>query len=297
MPSDFENSNQVYSMTGYGEGRAKTGDSTIEVTIRTVNHKDTSVKIRGLQKDQSLAHKAEKFVRNSFPRGRIEVNIATEGGKGLSSVELDVEAIGQSFDSLSRLTEELGLVQGPELKDLIDLDLLETKPPYKGNWSVVQNALADATEETLEAQKDEGEDIKEDLLAYLSEISRRLSRAENWIPEIVNQYQEELKDRIENLVKEGVELDEGKLEQEVAVFADKVDVNEEISRAQTHIETARESLNQGGVIGKKLEFIRQELQREINTLGAKSKDGGVQSEVIEMKLALEKFKEQTRNLA
>lgn len=297
MPSDFEDSNRVYSMTGYGEAEAGTDGSIIRVTIRTVNHKGTSVKIRGLSEDQSLAHRAEKFIRDSFPRGRIEVNISADAGEGLTPAELDLEAIKGSFESLTRLTEELGLVQGPELTDLIELELLETQPPYQGNWEIVQKALGAATEEALESQREEGEAIREDLLAYLSEISRRLERAEDWIPEVVKQYRRELKDRIDQLVGEGIELEEGKLEQEVAVFADKVDVNEEISRAKTHVETARETLQQGGVIGKKLEFIRQELQREINTLGAKSKDGGVQSEVIEMKLALEKFKEQSRNMA
>ncbi|MFB6291369.1 MAG: YicC/YloC family endoribonuclease [Candidatus Bipolaricaulia bacterium] len=297
MPSDFESSDRVYSMTGFGEGTAKLGERTIEVNIRTTNHDSTSVKVRGLTEDQALTHKAENFVKKSFPRGRVEVSINMEEGEGLTPDELDSEAIRKSFVSLSQLTEELGIAESPGLKDLIALDLLETTPVYKGSWSTIKEALTQAIDEALQAQRKEGKSIRNDMLEHLSDISSYLEEAEDAVPEVVRQYRDELEDRIDRLVSDKVELDRDKLEQEVAAFADKVDVNEEISRAKSHIETARKALEEGGIVGKKLEFIRQELQREINTLGAKSKDGMIQSRVIEMKLALEKFKEQSRNLA
>ena len=297
VPSDFEDSDRVYSMTGYGEGAGHLGDRKIEANIRTLNHDNTSVKVRGLREDQSMRHKAENFIKESFPRGRIEVRIKVEEGEGLTPEELDSEAIRKSFSSLSQLADELGISEGPGLGDLISLDLLETTPVYKGSWSTIKDALRGAVEETLAAQESEGDDIRKDMLGHLNEISRHLEEAEEALPEVVRQYKQELEDRIDKLLSPGVDIDHDKLEQEVATFADKVDVNEEISRAKSHIETAKETLDEGGIIGKKLEFIRQELQREINTLGAKSKDGKIQSRVIEMKLALEKFKEQSRNLA
>ena len=296
-PSDFENSGKVYSMTGYGEGQGNIGERKVEVTIRTLNHDNTSVKIRGLRDDQSLAHKAENFVKNSFPRGRIEVRVKMEEGQGLTTDELDTASIRRSFSSLSQLVKELGISDGPGLGDLIALDLLETNPIYEGSWPTIKDALSQAIAETVESQKKEGLSIRKEMLEHLEEISRRLEDAEGALPEVVNRYKKELEERIDNLLSEGIDLDRDKLEQEVATFADKVDVNEELSRARSHVETAKETLNKGGVVGKKLEFVRQELQREINTLGAKSKDGEIQSNVIEMKLSLEKFKEQSRNLA
>ncbi len=297
MQSDFEDSNCVYSMTGYGEARARSDGGTIKASVRTVNHKGTSVKVRGLEEDPSLAHRAEKFIKKSFPRGRIEVEIEAGGDNGLASGELDRKAIEESFDSLSSLADELGLPEGPTLRDLIDLDLLETEPLYKGDWSLVKEVLSEAVDRALEAGAEEGEAIREDLLDHLDEISRRLEETEKMIPEVVSRYKEELEERVEKLLEDEVDLEEDKLEQELALFADKVDVNEELSRVKSHLEKAKEALKEGGVVGKKLEFVRQELQREINTLGAKSKDGEIQSQVIEMKLALEKFKEQSRNLA
>ena len=295
--SDFVSSGKVYSMTGYGEGTGYLGERKVEVNIRTLNHENTSVKVRGLREDQSLTHKAENYVKNSFPRGRIEVRVKVEEGQGLTPDELDTPAIRNSFASLAKLAEELGISSGPGLGDLIALDLLETTPLYKGSWSTIRDALSQAVEEAIEAQKEEGVAIRDEMLDHLGEISSHLEQAEEKMPQVVDRYRKELEERINNLLGEGVDLDRDRLEQEVAAFADKVDVNEELSRAKSHVETAEETLKKGGIVGKKLEFVRQELQREINTLGAKSKDGDIQSKVIEMKLALEKFKEQSRNLA
>lgn len=296
MPSDFADEESLYSMTGYGEGKAERNGKTIDVEIRTFNHDGISVKVRGLEGDQSTAHKAEKFIKESFQRGRIEVKVKPEEPVGLAPGSLDLESIRKSFESLSRLTEELGIPESPALGDLIDLDLLETEPPYKGAWPTVKSALGEAIRETRETQREEGVAIKADLMNYLEEITNLLIEAEERVPEVVSNYKEELKKRVEELLGGGVELEEEELEKEIAMFADKVDVNEEISRARTHITTARNSLEEGGAVGKKLKFTFQELQREINTLGAKSKDGKIQSQVIDMKMALEKCKEQARNL-
>lgn len=297
MPSDLSEDNAVHSMTGYGEGRADLDGRDVEVIIRTFNHDGTSIKVRGLNEAQSIAHKVEGFVGDSFSRGRIEVRVKTEESSGLSVEELDLKAIKGSFDSLAGLAEELGLSERPGLAELIELDLLKRETPYRNSWPTVKQALSQATEEVLSAQIKEGETIRDDLLDYLNDIEKRLDLAEEEVPEVVRQYKHDLRDRIDDLMAEGLELEKRELEKEVAKFADKVDINEEISRARTHVESARDTLKEGGIIGKKLKFITQELQREINTLGAKSKDGGIQAEVIEMKLALEKFKEQSRNLA
>ncbi len=297
MPSDSSDDNAVQSMTGYGEGRADLDGRDVEVIIRTFNHDGTSIKVRGLNEAQSIAHKVEGFLNDYFSRGRIEVKVKTEESSGLSVEELDLKAIKESFNSLAGLADELGLSERPGLEELIELDLLKQETPYRNSWPTVKKALRQAAEEVLSAQIKEGDAIREDLLGYLNDIGKRLGRAEEEVPEVVKQYKHDLRDRIDDLMAEGIELEKRELEKEVAKFADKIDINEEISRARTHVESARETLKEGGIIGKKLKFITQELQREINTLGAKSKDGGIQAEVIEMKLALEKFKEQSRNLA
>ncbi len=297
MPSDSSDDNAVQSMTGYGEGKADLDGRDVEVIIRTFNHDGTSIKVRGLNEAQSIAHKVEGFLNDYFSRGRIEVKVKTEESSGLSVEELDLKAIKESFNSLAGLADELGLSERPGLEELIELDLLKQETPYRNSWPTVKKALRQAAEEVLSAQIKEGDAIREDLLGYLNDIGKRLGRAEEEVPEVVKQYKHDLRDRIDDLMAEGIELEKRELEKEVAKFADKIDINEEISRARTHVESARETLKEGGIIGKKLKFITQELQREINTLGAKSKDGGIQAEVIEMKLALEKFKEQSRNLA
>lgn len=297
MPLDLSRKNAVLSMTGYGEGRGVLEGRDVEVIVRTFNHDGTSIKVRGLNEAQSIAHKVEGFVNDAFPRGRIEVKVKTEEHKGLSVDELDLTAIKESFDSLVGLSQELGLSEGPGLEELIELDLLKREIPYRNSWPTVKEVLSQATENALSSQIREGDGIREDLLDHLEVIEKRLDRAEEEVPKVVRQYKDDLRDRVEDLMAEDFELEKRELEKEVARFADKVDITEEISRARTHLASSRETLEEGGVIGKKLKFITQELQREINTLGAKSKDGGIQTGVIEMKLALEKFKEQSRNLA
>ena len=295
--SDFESNGEIYSMTGYGEARGKLGEAAVKVSLRTLNNEGTSVRVRGLSEDQEMAHKAEKYLKDAFPRGRIEASVETEAKDGLTAGELDREKIEASYAGLSELTKELGIPEGPKLADLIALELIETEPPYRNSWPRLKEVMEEAVTTALESQREEGKTIRNDMLAHLDEISAGLEEVEALVPEVVEGYRAELKERLTDLMQENYELDEGRLEQEVAAFADKVDVNEELSRAMTHVDSARKALEQGGVIGKKLEFLRQELQREINTLGAKSKDGEVQSIVIQMKSALGKFKEQSRNLA
>lgn len=247
MQSDLDKGRSVYSMTGYGEGKEELDGRAIKASIRTFNHDGTSIKIRGLNKDPATAHKAEDFIKESFPRGRIEVKIEMEETSGLAPDELDREAIRESFTSLSELATDLGLEGGPKLGDLIALDLLKTKPPYRGEWSTVKEALEVAVTMTLDAQRREGDAVRDDLLDYLGEIECRLAEAEEAVPEIVRQYKQDLRERVEKLMDEGGRLEERELEKEVSKFADKVDVNEEISRARTHVDSARDTLEQGGM--------------------------------------------------
>lgn len=284
-------------MTGFGEGTASTDGAAIEAKIRTVNHSGLSVRVRGLRDDKLLQHKAEQLIKDLFSRGRIEVQVSTDRSDVVDLERMDMERVAESYDALEELVEDLGLENKPTLGDLISLDLFENRSMLADSWPALKKSLERAAEETLESQAAEGNDLREDLLGYIENMNEDVEKIEGKIPTIVSQQKDKLKSRIEDLLERPGELDSGRLEQEFATVADKLDVSEELSRARTHLESARSSLIDGGVVGKKLKFLGQELQREINTLGAKAKDGEVQTDVIDLKLTLEKFKEQARNVA
>lgn len=297
MQSDSKDKQPIYSMTGFGEGKASKNDVTIETKIKTVNHSGLSIKVRGLKEKKLLQHKAEKMLKESFSRGRIEVQISTDKSNVIDLERLDSETISNSYHALLELTDDLGIDQQPSLGDLISLDLLQMDSPFINAWPILEESLKLAVQETQDSQKSEGADLKTDLLQYLRGLEEGVEKIRPKVPLTVARHKEKLASRINELLEKSTELDERRLEQEVATLADKSDVDEELSRIKTHLNSARDALRNGGILGKKLKFIGQELQREINTLGAKSKDGEIQTDVIDLKLILEKFKEQARNVA
>ena len=145
------------------------------------------------------------------------------------------------------------------------------------------------------SRSSEGRKLKKELEGYLESIEDLVDQAEEEISRVVKDRKERLRERTAQLIRNG-EVEEKRLEQEIALLADKVDISEEAVRVRSHVEEALQVLKEGGAVGKKLDFIAQELKRETNTIGAKSKDSQLQSLAIEMKLETEKIKEQVRNI-
>lgn len=297
MQLDSKDNNYVYSMTGFGEGEAFAEGIAIKTEVRTVNHSDLSVRIRGLKDKKLLQHKTESYVKDLFSRGRIEIQVSSDQSGGVDLARLDTETLAESYDALLELSEALGMEEKPTFSDLISLGLFQQDLVMVEAWPVLKKSIAEAAEEVVKTQRNEGEDVRSDLLNYVQEMKEGVDKIQDRVPVIVSEHKERLQSRVEELMEEPGDLDPKRLEQEFATIADKLDVNEELSRIRTHLRSAEETLSNGGTVGKKLKFIGQELQREINTLGAKTKDGAVQTDVIELKLSLEKFKEQARNLA
>lgn len=297
MQLDSKDNNYVYSMTGFGEGEAFAEGIAIKTEVRTVNHSGLSVRIRGLKDKKLLQHKTESYVKDLFSRGRIEIQVSSDQSGGVDLARLDTETLAESYDALLELSEALGMEEKPTFSDLISLGLFQQDLVMVEAWPVLKKSIAEAAEEVVKTQRNEGEDVRSDLLNYVQEMKEGVDKIQDRVPVIVSEHKERLQSRVEELMEEPGDLDPKRLEQEFATIADKLDVNEELSRIRTHLRSAEETLSNGGTVGKKLKFIGQELQREINTLGAKTKDGAVQTDVIELKLSLEKFKEQARNLA
>lgn len=285
----------VNSMTGFGEGKAEGDRFTVSVQIQTTNHKYLDVRVHGLRDHRSLQQKVEKQLKDFFSRGRINAEVDLQSGESLSLEDVGVSTLQKSYDRLVTISRKLGLKEDPSLDHLIALGAFDAEGISDDVWPQIETALETAVRKVRESRSSEGRKLKKELEGYLESIEDLVDQAEEEISRVVKDRKERLRERTAQLIRNG-EVEEKRLEQEIALLADKVDISEEAVRVRSHVEEALQVLKEGGAVGKKLDFIAQELKRETNTIGAKSKDSQLQSLAIEMKLETEKIKEQVRNI-
>lgn len=285
----------VNSMTGFGTGTATADGWCVEVTIRTLNHRYLSVRVRVPHDQPQLHASVEEAVRRAFSRGEIGVWIAPSRDREAPDACLfDRERLKDHLAELRRIAQELSLEESPTLSDLIQLGTFQEKaPPERDLSPALEAALRQAIEATLETRAKEGKRLVEELTRILDRFSGLLSQVRQRLPALSQELRSRLHERVADLP---VEVDQNRLEMEVALLAERFDVREEVTRLEGHLHRVRGLLRSGGLIGKELDFVSQELLREVNTLGAKSRDLAISSLVIDMKVAIERFKEQVQNV-
>lgn len=278
-------------MTGFGSGER----GSFKVEIRSLNHRfmDVSIKL-----PQGLArHEIElrNMLKEEFSRGRLDVNVyVAEGAR--QRVRVDTALATDIYNALQTLKDEL-LLSGnisvdvmAGFRDIIiseEADLNET-PLYE--------AFMDAVAMLSEMREREGGAILQDMLARIGAISLMNSRVASLCPEVVNACRDKFVQRLNELFGEGVVCDGNRIMQEAAIMAERMDISEEITRISSHTEQMKNLLLEGGTIGRKAEFLVQELNREANTISSKSGDYRVSSIAVEMKNELEKMREQVQNI-
>ncbi|MCX6096210.1 MAG: YicC family protein [Candidatus Bipolaricaulota bacterium] len=284
----------VYSMTGFGTGASRSGLRRADVTIRTLNHRYLSVRLRSLSDWPLLQTQVEEALRKAFSRGEIDVWVALGlGDDGASETLFERGRVARCVEELRRLCEEFRLPT-PCLGDLIRVGALEAIPPPEEDlWSLLEPALSEAMKGALAARREEGSLIGRELARILDELESLVGSVKVRVPALREALRERLLGRIAALQ---IEADPARLETEVALLADRCDVEEEVTRLEGHLGRARGLLGREGPMGKELDFLSQELLREVNTLGAKSRDLEVSSLVLDMKIAVERFKEQAQNV-
>ena len=284
----------VYSMTGFGTGASRSGLRRADVTIRTLNHRYLSVRLRSLSDWPLLQTQVEEALRKAFSRGEIDVWVALGlGGDGASETLFERGRVARYVEELRRLSEEFRLPT-PCLGDLIRVGALEAIPPPEEDlWSLLEPALSEAMKGALAARREEGSLIGRELARILDELESLVGSVKVRVPALREALRERLLGRIAALQ---IEADPARLETEVALLADRCDVEEEVTRLEAHLARARGLLGREGPMGKELDFLSQELLREVNTLGAKSRDLEISSVVLDMKIAVERFKEQVQNV-
>lgn len=287
-------------MTGFGRGESSGAGYQFSVELKSVNHRFLEIIVRSPRNFTGFEERIRKTLQKKFQRGRIEVHVnvvETEERKRLVKVDKD---LALSYDkTLKDLalalhtayeTDIYRLVNLPEVLSVVDPEIdLDTL------WRVCADSLMKASDGFGQMRCAEGEKLTSDLLQRLELIAEYLQTIAERAPYVVTVYQQRLQERIQTLLGE-VELDATRLANEVVYFADRASITEELVRFDSHLTQSREALRSSEPVGRKLDFLVQEMNREINTIGSKANDLRIGQQVVNVKSELEKIREQIQNL-
>ncbi len=291
----------IKSMTGFGIGESSDGRYNFSVEIKTVNHRYNDIMIRMPKHLSYLEDKIKTTIKDRINRGRVEVYIKLgyidEAGM---DIKVDFQLARAYKDRLNELIGELQIKDDIKLSHILAVpEIIQTESKKVDDdsiWNCLKIALEVALDNVMTMRKNEGIELKRDMENQLVTVQHLIGKIENRAPLVVIEYKEKLKERIEELLKEDCNIDEDRLNYEVVFFADKSDITEEITRFKSHIKQFSNSLMNEEAVGRKLDFIIQEMNREINTIGSKANDLYICNYVVDIKSELEKIREQVQNI-
>lgn len=290
----------IKSMTGFGRGESVKGGKKFTVEIKTVNHRFIDVCIKCPRSISFLEDKVREVILGSLHRGKVDVVIIYEDNEeGNSTAVTDVnlaDSYVKAFQLLKErydLKDDIGISLFAKLPDVIKIQKREDDHDLL--WDILKDALSVSVDNLIKMREAEGENLKNKLLDKLSVIKEKLELIKSRAPHVVIDYKAKLEDRISALIDKS-DVDDERLAMEVALFADKCSIDEEIIRLESHISQFRDTLNSNDAVGRKLDFLVQEINREINTIGSKANDLTITKAVIDVKAELEKIREQVQNI-
>ena len=288
------------SMTGYGRGEADHAGVKFSVELNSVNRKQSDIVINLPREFAELEPRIRQAINEKLSRGRTSVIVsAQDGASGSRKLALDTALARSYHDAMRALQKELNapgeisigtILQAPGV-----MRFSENSINAEQAWPAVEQALGSALSELVKMREREGKHLAKDLTQRLKLIRRETKEVGRLFPDVVKKYRAALFERIK---KAGVEVggDDDRLLKEVSVFADRSDVSEELTRLASHLTQFEQHLSKEEPVGRTLEFITQEIFRELNTLGAKANDAAISQRVVFCKAELEKIREQIQNL-
>ncbi|HEX7504633.1 MAG TPA: YicC/YloC family endoribonuclease [Syntrophales bacterium] len=292
----------MLSMTGYGRAEALIEGRRWIIEIKSLNHRYVEIITRLPNVLSSLEVDIKKRVGEQIFRGRIEISIQADAESGLDNgvqYSINMPLLRNYYSLLTKIKEDLDLKDEIEMKTLVRFKEIfvpsETRFDPTVAWGGLQKTLDEALGALIRMRQVEGEVLKKDFLERLNALKRFIASTKARAPRTVLEYKQRLQDRIRELA-EGLEIDPVRLSQEVALLAEKSDITEEIVRFESHIGQVEKLLQGSEAIGRKLDFLLQEMGREVNTIGSKSNDIAIAQDVIELKSELAKLREQAQNV-
>lgn len=289
----------VYSMTGFGRSTKKNEQLSITVEMKSVNHRFCEISVRIPRQWVAFEDKIKKVILQHVKRGKVEVFVNIEGdGLVKRKLHIDWDLMKEYYHSLQRANEQFSLRDQVTLSHLFQLEgvteIVEEETENEELEQLLLAAVEEAAEQLAFMRKQEGETLLADIQTQLSSIEKSVQVIEKQAPFVIEYYRERLTKRIHELSP--LPADESRILTEVAIFAEKSDINEELKRIRSHLQQVVATLEKDEPIGRKLDFLVQELNREANTIGAKANDSLIAMQVVEIKSALEKIKEQVQNI-
>ena len=293
----------IKSMTGYGRGEVKDEKGGCLVEAKSVNHRFLEIKTKVPQKFADIEDIVKKKIKDNFSRGYFEVYVSFEGiNNGERELKVDINLARQYITSVEKLKRELKIEGGAELNHILQLngilkfeELDSEASESKAYINFLENALDGAISSLKDMREKEGETIDRDIAERLKIINGHTNILKSKQPELIDNFRNRFREKL-NRMLEGMEITDGRLAEEVAIMAERRDVNEELIRLESHLGQFRQLLKEGEAVGRKLEFILQEMNRETNTIGSKAIDYFVSQQVIAIKGELEKIREQVQNI-
>ena len=289
------------SMTAYASVEKTAGGVSVSTEIRSYNSRYLDVSLRIMHGYSVLEEKIKALIIEKIARGRIEVSLQiNDGSDEAYNFEVNVPKAKAYYDRLVQLKEQLGLHSEITVDLLIREDdiiqTVETDRDMDAVWPVVKDCFYEALNNLVEMRKKEGEFIALDITGRINRIEKNVDLIEKESSDLLNYYQQRLKERIVALTRGVVEIDPERITQEAAFLADKSDISEEIVRVASHIKQFRTIMRSEEPAGRKLNFLLQELHREFNTMGSKTEKAHVSHTIVDVKSELEKIREQLQNV-
>ena len=289
----------AYSMTGFGRAETETGNNKITVEINTVNNRFLDYQIRLPRTIAPLEQNIKTLLNGIFNRGKISISVSWEQSQDADVLVLDEEKTEAYLKIYGLLKDKYGLSDEPSFREFIALpDLVKSSKEDDDLdliWTDLKTAVTEAAEAAAKMRLAEGENLVADMLERSRTISSVTSEIEELAPANVAVFKEKLQARISEL-KGQSPVDEQRIAMEVTIFSEKSDVTEECIRLKSHLSQLESSFKENKPIGKRLNFILQELNREVNTIGSKSSDYEISRRVIVVKEEIERLREQVQNI-
>ena len=290
----------IRSMTGYGRGEYENGGRKYVVEIKTVNHRYADIFVKVPRQISFIEDRVRQTVSKNLSRGKIDVYVNYESNEEDSKLVVIDDTLAESYFNAVRLLKDKFDLQDDISTSLVSRfpDVLKVEKAEEDAdviWEGLKFALDEAIDYVIKMRENEGEGLKKDFLKKAAYVEGLVGEISNRAPEVVKDYKQRLETRIKELLEQQT-IDESRLAMEVAIFADRCSIDEELVRIKSHINQLRQILDADQPIGRKLDFLIQEMNREINTIGSKANDLIITKNVIEIKSEIEKIREQVQNV-
>ena len=287
------------SMTGFGRASLESNGKNYIIEIKTVNNKYSDITVKSPKRLSFMEDKIRKQIANRITRGKVEVSVSFFDFSNKSkNVVLNKEIAKEYIKQLREIADENNLSENISVVEIAKLpDILNSIDSDNDEEiaSEVLQCLNMALDSLIEMRKAEGENIKQDLLVRIERVKNLVDKIAENSKGIVEEYVSKLEKRVKEILKTDV-VDENRIAQEAVIYADKTSIEEELTRLNSHIVQFKELVNSDGPVGKKLDFMIQEMNRETNTIGSKAGSGEITKAVIDLKVELEDIREQIQNI-